>query len=61
MKVRMLTSVAGVDEHGDPYDWPAGEILDLPTKVARDLCARPADMPRAEPVAETRAKKRETR
>lgn len=57
----MLTSVAGVDGDGNPYDWPAGDVIDLPPQVARDLCARPADMPRAEPVAETRAKKRETR
>lgn len=57
----MLTSIAGIDKDGNPYHWDAGETLDLPADVARDLCARPSDMPRAEPVAQTRAKARETR
>lgn len=57
----MLTSVAGLDDDGNAYHWEAGETLDLPAVVAKDLCARPEDMPRAEPVGETRAKKRETR
>lgn len=57
----MLTSVAGFDEDGNGYHWDAGETYDLPAEVAKDLCARPQDMPRAEPVAEARAKKRETR
>ncbi len=57
----MLTSVVGYDDHGKVYHWEAGETLDLPAAVAKDLCARPQDMPRAEPVGEVRAKKRETR
>ncbi len=61
MKVRMLTTVAGTDRNGRAYDWPAGDEIDLPADVAKDLCARPSDMPRAEPVAQTRTSKRETR
>lgn len=51
MRVRMLTTVAGTREDGSSYVYPAGEEVDVPTREAKDLCARPEDMPRAEPVA----------
>lgn len=61
MKVRMLTSVAGVDEKGRSYVYEAGEVYELPAGEAKALCSIPADFPRAEPVAEKRAARRETR
>lgn len=56
MRVRMLTTVA---EEGRTLE--AGEEYDLAADEARDLCARPEDMPRAEPVAEKPADRRQTR
>jgi hypothetical protein len=56
MKIRMLTTVA---EEGRVLE--AGEEYELDTVEAKDLCARPADMPRAEPVAVRRVEKAERR
>lgn len=56
MRIRMLTTVA---EENRTLD--VGEEYDLPADEAKDLCARPEDMPRAEPVAQKRADARERR
>jgi hypothetical protein len=62
MKVRMLTTVAGTREKsGEPYCYEAGEEYDLPSAEARDLCSRPEDFPRAEPVAQKQSKRAERR
>lgn len=61
MKVRMLTSVAGTRDGDKPYVYEAGETYDLPSAEAKDLCARPVDSPRAEPVAVKRADRAERR
>lgn len=56
MRVRMLTTVAGAD-----FVHESGEEYDLPDDVARDYCARPSDMPRAEPVAVKQVERAERR
>lgn len=56
MRVRMLTTVA---EPGRTLE--AGEEYDLERDEAKDLCASPDGMPRAEPVAVKKAQQRETR
>jgi hypothetical protein len=56
MRIRMLTTVA---EPGRTLE--ANEEYELDDAEARDLCSRPDDMPRAEPVAVKQAQRRETR
>ena len=56
MRVRMLTTVA---EPGRVLE--AGEEYDLEQDEAKEFCASPEGMPRAEPVAVKKAQKRETR
>lgn len=57
MKVRLLTSIYG----DTPAAGGEGEIVDVDPALGKVLCSEPADAPRAEPVGETRAAKRETR
>lgn len=61
MKVRMLTSVVGVDKHGEPYVYDVGEEYEVSASEGKDLCSRPEDFPRAEPVAQKRVQRAETR
>ncbi len=61
MKVRMLTSVAGVDDKGVPYVHEAGREYELPAPLAKAYCSEPKDFPRAEPVAQKRVARAETR
>lgn len=56
MLIRMLTTSA---EPGRTLE--AGEEYELPESEARELCEKPADMPRAEPVAVKPAQRRQTR
>jgi len=59
----MLTTVAGRrgKDNEETYIYEAGEVYDLPPKEAKDLLERPAEMPRAEAVAQKPSQRAETR
>jgi len=62
MKIRMLTSVAGTREKtGESFTYEAGEEYEVSAAEGKDLCSRPEDMPRAEPVAKKPAARAERR
>lgn len=61
MKVRMLTTVAGVNAKGESFCHEAGEEYDLPAAEAKAYVSIPQDMPRAEPVTQKRVQRAETR
>ncbi len=58
----MLTSVAGTKEKtGEVFVYEVGEIYEVSPKEGKDLCSRPEDMPRAEPIAQPKQARAETR
>lgn len=61
MRIRMLTTVAGTRKNGEPYCYEAGEEYDVSAREGKDLCARPEDDPRAEPVARKPSSRAEQR
>lgn len=58
----MLTSVAGTREKsGESFCYEAGEEYEVSAAEGKDLCSRPEDSPRAEPIAKKPSSRAERR
>ena len=61
MRIRMRTSFVGDDLEGNEFVAQEGEEHTVSKEFGRLLCEQPAEAPRAEPVGQTAAQRRQTR
>ena len=61
MRIRMRTSFVGDDPDGNEFVAQEGDEVSVSREFGRLLCEEPAEAPRAEPVGQTAAQRRQTR